>query len=140
MRYSLDQVPDDDQLLDDALSFAVALGALYRAHTKAPLPFEVPELVELEEAAEDAAGKKRLARGAALLIFVGVSRAAFAADHVQSSSVNHRPRDCGRFASDHEPACRGRGDSFPRRQLFVASVSPTFGRQYAWFLSSKKTG
>ena len=63
VRYGVDAIPEDDQLLDDALSFAAALRELYRAHTKAPLPFEVPELVDLEEAAEDAAGNKRPARG-----------------------------------------------------------------------------
>lgn len=47
-------------LLDDAVSFSQALGELYRAHTRAPLPYEVPELEELE----DAAGKARPARGA----------------------------------------------------------------------------
>jgi hypothetical protein len=64
VRYTVDEIPDDAQLLADAVSFAGALGELYKAHAKAPLPYEVPELVALEDAAEDAAGKKRPARGA----------------------------------------------------------------------------
>ncbi len=64
VRYAVNAVPDDDTLLADAVSFAGALGELYRAHERAPLPFEVPELDQLEEAADDAAGKKRPARGA----------------------------------------------------------------------------
>ncbi|HEX5922905.1 MAG TPA: DUF3883 domain-containing protein [Baekduia sp.] len=49
---------------DHAITFARALGALYQARTKAPLPDEVPELDDLEEATELAAGKRRSGRGA----------------------------------------------------------------------------
>lgn len=63
VRYPVDAIPGDDQLLADAVSFAGALGELYKAHGKAPLPYEVPELVAVEDAADDAAGKNRPARG-----------------------------------------------------------------------------
>jgi hypothetical protein len=62
--YLAGAVPDDEQLLADALDFAGALGDLYRDHASAPLPYEVPELVELEDAADRAAGKRRPPRGA----------------------------------------------------------------------------
>lgn len=63
VRYATGGIPGDDVLLSDAGAFATALGDLYRAHAKASLPFEVPELVDIEDAAEDAAGKKRPPRG-----------------------------------------------------------------------------
>lgn len=64
IRYTVNSIPDDAVLLADAVAFGTALGELYRAHSKEPLPFEVPELVAIEDAAEDAAGKKRPRRGA----------------------------------------------------------------------------
>lgn len=63
IRYAADAVPGDDQLLVDAVAFGTALGQLYCAHSKAPLPDEVPELIDLEDAAGQAAGKKRPPRG-----------------------------------------------------------------------------
>jgi hypothetical protein len=59
VRYGSGAVPGDEALLGDAVWMAEGLGILYRAASKAPLPTEVPELVELEEAAEKAAGKPR---------------------------------------------------------------------------------
>jgi len=64
IRYPVNAIPNDDQLLADAMSFAEALGKLYEAHEKAPIPHEIPELVALEDATDEAAGKKRRARGA----------------------------------------------------------------------------
>lgn len=64
IRYLAGSIPSDEQLLDDAIAFAAPLGDLYREHAKGPLPFEVPELVQLEDATDEAAGKKRPARGA----------------------------------------------------------------------------
>jgi hypothetical protein len=61
--YPAGAVPGDQQLLTDALDFAGALGDLYWDHARAPLPYEVPEPVELEDAADHAAGKRRPPRG-----------------------------------------------------------------------------
>lgn len=64
IRYRVDEVPDDDHLFADAISFAEALSDLYRAHEKEPLPYELPEVLALEEAADEAAGHRRPSRGA----------------------------------------------------------------------------
>ncbi|MDO9409693.1 MrcB family domain-containing protein [Patulibacter sp.] len=67
IRYVAGEVPGDDVLASDAADFAAALGQLYRAQSKAPLPDEVPELDALAEAADVAAGKKRPPRAAGFL-------------------------------------------------------------------------
>jgi hypothetical protein len=59
IRYELDAIPGDGQLLDDAISFGTALGKLYEAAEAAPLPDEAPEVMAAEAAAEEAAGKRR---------------------------------------------------------------------------------
>ena len=64
IRYVRDAIPDEEELLADAVSFASALGELYEARTRVPLPYEIPELEAVEEVAEDAAGNRRPARGA----------------------------------------------------------------------------
>lgn len=64
IRYESGAVPDDARLLDDASSFASALGTLYEANENAPIPFEIPELEVAEDAAAQAAGKKPPPRGA----------------------------------------------------------------------------
>lgn len=63
IRYAISSLPGDDQLLLDAVSFSMALGQLYRIHAKGPLPNEVPELIDLEDAVDKSAGKKRPVRG-----------------------------------------------------------------------------
>lgn len=63
IRYTVNAIPKDDQLLADAVSFAEALGKLYEAHTKAPIPYEIPELVDLQDAADNAAGNTLRTRG-----------------------------------------------------------------------------
>jgi hypothetical protein len=64
IRYGLNAIPNDDVLLADAVSFSEALGKLHRAHSKAPIPYEVPEVISVQEAADGAAGKTRRVRGA----------------------------------------------------------------------------
>jgi len=64
IRYAVNAIPKDDQLLADAVTFAQALGRLYEANAKAPIPYEIPELIDLEDATDDAAGKKHRERGA----------------------------------------------------------------------------
>jgi hypothetical protein len=55
-------VPDDDVLLDRALAYAGALGELYRAHDREPMPGETPEVAHAVELAEETAGKTTRAR------------------------------------------------------------------------------
>jgi hypothetical protein len=59
VRYEAGAIPAEEKILSDAVGFATALGALYRAAEEAPPPDEVPEVVAAEEAAEQAAGKSR---------------------------------------------------------------------------------
>jgi MrcB-like, N-terminal domain/Protein NO VEIN, C-terminal len=62
--YSAGAIPNDKRLSADAASFAAALGNLYREHARTPLPDEVPELVALEDAADEAAGMRHPSRPA----------------------------------------------------------------------------
>ena len=64
VRYADGAVPDETVLLSDAVSFAGALGALYAANERAPLPYEVPEVIAAEEASAAAAGRPSRQRGA----------------------------------------------------------------------------
>jgi hypothetical protein len=64
VRYAGGAVPNDGGLLADVLSFAEALGVVYEAQGRDPLPFQAPEVELAEEAAAVAAGKRRRARGA----------------------------------------------------------------------------
>lgn len=91
IRYEAGAVPREERLLDDALSFARALGVLYDANERAPIPYEVPELEVVEEAAADAAGKPSRQNGAGFrqdakerrlieLYAVGVARQYYEAD------------------------------------------------------------
>lgn len=59
IRYESGSIPSDAELLLDAIQFAHALGELYRETDSAPLPGEVPEVISIEEAADEAAGKSR---------------------------------------------------------------------------------
>jgi hypothetical protein len=62
--YTRGLVPDDDVLLDQARDYAGALGELYRAHDRLPLPGEAPEVAHAVELAERAAGKPTHSGGA----------------------------------------------------------------------------
>lgn len=55
--YARGDVPDDTALLRDAQTYAEALGRLYAAHAKQPLPYETPELEQAIVATDEAAGK-----------------------------------------------------------------------------------
>jgi hypothetical protein len=59
VRYESGSIPSDEDLLQDAVQFAQALGKLYHESDSVPLPGEIPEVVTLEEAADEAAGKRR---------------------------------------------------------------------------------
>lgn len=59
IRYESGAIPSDPELLQDAIRFGDALGRLYREAERVPLPDEVPEVIGLEEAADEAAGKSR---------------------------------------------------------------------------------
>jgi Domain of unknown function (DUF3578). len=63
--YEFGGVPDDSQLLTDAMALSEGLALLYAAHDEAPIPHEQPELREAEDFAEQAAGitKKRVRVG-----------------------------------------------------------------------------
>jgi hypothetical protein len=64
IRYAPNAIPNDEHLLADAVDFAEALGQLYGAHARTPLPDEIPELAALENAVDEAAGNARNTRGA----------------------------------------------------------------------------
>lgn len=58
--YELDSVPDDSQLRDDARRMAELLGKIYLASDNAAVPGETPpEILDIIEAAEEAAGDQR---------------------------------------------------------------------------------
>jgi hypothetical protein len=59
VRYESGSIPSDPDLLQDAVQFAHALGELYREAESVPLPDEVSEVISVEEAADEAAGKSR---------------------------------------------------------------------------------
>ncbi len=59
VRYESGAIPDDEQLLEDAVDFGRALGSLYREEDVLPSAEQAPEVVEAEEAARSAAGKPR---------------------------------------------------------------------------------
>lgn len=56
LEYKSDAIPDAPTLKDDALLFAEGLRLLYEAHEVRPIPHELPELREAEEAAKRASG------------------------------------------------------------------------------------
>jgi len=59
IRYPREDVPDENQLIDDSLFFASMLGDIYRVELQVPSPIGVPpEVQDLEDAVARAAGKK----------------------------------------------------------------------------------
>ena len=60
IRYDSGAIPENDQLLLDAIEFGRALGDIYREEGDVPA---IPEVIEAEEAAQSAAGKPRPPRG-----------------------------------------------------------------------------
>jgi 5-methylcytosine-specific restriction enzyme MrcB-like protein/uncharacterized protein DUF3883 len=59
IRYESGAIPGETDLLLDAVEFGRVLGELYREAENIPLPDEVPEVISVEEATDEAAGKSR---------------------------------------------------------------------------------
>ncbi len=59
IRYENGAIPGETDLLLDAIEFGRALGKIYREVESVPLPDEVPEVISVEEATDEAAGKSR---------------------------------------------------------------------------------
>jgi hypothetical protein len=63
LAYESGNIPADSSLMTDAHALSEALGLLYAAHAKAPIPHEQPELKEAEDLAEQTSGdRKRVGR------------------------------------------------------------------------------
>jgi hypothetical protein len=63
LAYEGGNIPADLPLLTDARALSEALGRLYAAHARGPIPHEQPELNEAEDLAEQASGsRKRVGR------------------------------------------------------------------------------